>query len=136
MHAYDISGGLHKDWFEAGATTIWGGYTWDQDGLGGFTRNSGIPSRAVWDGEVAAGAFPGIPFETEITSSETNKWYLAVDQAIDSAAMNLYMAYQHITPEISLVTTDLAFSPTGKLRGVPIALEEFQVFYMGGRMQF
>ncbi len=136
MHAYDISGGLHKEWFPAGPTTIWGGYTWDQDGLGGFTRSSGIPSRAVWDGEVAAGAFPGIPFETEITSSETNKWYLGFDQAIDSASMNLYMAYQHITPEISLVTTDLAFSPTGKLRNVPIALEEFQVFYMGGRMQF
>ena len=63
-------------------------------------------SYSVWDGEVSAGAFPGIPFKTEITSSETTKWYLAVDQAIDSAALNLFVAYQHIEPEITLVTRD------------------------------
>ena len=84
--------------FAPGATTIWGGYTQDQDGLGGFTRTtvsssvSGTASSySVWDGEVSAGAFPGIPFKTEITCSETTKWYLAVDQAIDSAAMNLFI---------------------------------------------
>ena len=93
-------------------------------------------SYAVWDGEVSAGAFPGIPFKTEITSSETTKWYLAVDQAIDSAALNLFMAYQHIEPEIKLVTTDPSFSPTGKLKNVPIELDDFDVFYMGGRLYF
>ena len=87
-----------QGFFAPGATTIWGGYTQDQDGLGGFTRTtvsssvSGTASSySVWDGEVSAGAFPGIPFKTEITSSETTKWYLAVDQAIDSAAMNLFV---------------------------------------------
>jgi hypothetical protein len=90
----------------------------------------------VWDGEVSAGAFPGIPFKTEITSSETTKWYLAVDQAIDSSAMNLFMAYQHIEPEIDLVTRDLAFSPKGKLKSVPITLDDFDVFFTGGRIAF
>ena len=115
----------------------------DQDGLGGFTRTtvsssiSGTASSyAVFDGEVSAGAFPGIPFKTEITSSETTKWYLAVDQAIDSSALNLYAAYQHIEPEIKLVTRDPAFSPTGTLKNVPIALDDFDVFFMGGRIQF
>ena len=120
MHAWDIAGGISRKFVwngvgpgSLGATTIWGGYTQDQDGLGGFTRTtvsssmSGTASSyAVWDGEVSAGAFPGIPFKTEITSSETTKWYLAVDQAIDSAALNLYAAYQHIEPEIKLVTRD------------------------------
>ena len=50
--------------------------------------------------------------------------------------MDLFMAYQHITPEISLVTRDPTFSPTGKLKGVPISLEEFQVFFAGGRIAF
>ena len=52
-----------------------GRLTKDQDGLGGFTRTtvsssiSGTASSyAVCDGEVSAGAFPGIPFKTEITS--------------------------------------------------------------------
>jgi hypothetical protein len=122
---------------------MWGGYTQDQDGLGGFTRTTvsssvfnTASSYSVWDGEVSAGAFPSIPFKTEITSSETTKWYLAVDQAIDSAAMNIFAAYQHIDPEITLVTRDSSFSPTGKLKSVPITLDDFDVFYMGGRIQF
>ena len=143
MHAWDLAGGIHRKFFEPGATTMWGGYTQDQDGLGGFTRTtvsssvSGTASSySVWDGEVSAGAFPGIPFKTEITSSETTKWYLAVDQAIDSAALNLFMAYQHIEPEITLVTRDPSFSPTGKLKSVPITLDDFDVFFMGGRIAF
>jgi hypothetical protein len=143
MEAWDIAGGLHRDFFAAGKTTIWGGYTWDSDGLGGFTRTT-VPSSvsgtassyAVWNGRVAANRIPGIGFDTEITGSEVNKWYVAIDQAVDSAALNLYVAYQHITPEISLVTNSLAFSPTGKIRNVPIALEDFDVFFAGGRIQF
>ena len=53
MHAWDIAGGIHRSWIAVGATTIWGGYTQDHDGLGGFTRNSGDPSRAVWDASSA-----------------------------------------------------------------------------------
>ncbi len=143
MHAWDVAGGISKAFFAPGATTMWGGYTQDRDGLGGFTRTtvsssvSGTASSyAVWDGEVSAGAFPGIPFKTEITCSETTKWYLAVDQAIDSAAMNVFAAYQHIEPEVTLVTRDPLYSPTGKLKGVPIALDDFDVFFMGGRIQF
>jgi hypothetical protein len=150
MHAWDIAGGISREFVwngvgpgSLGATTIWGGFTKDQDGLGGFTRTTVSASvagtaanYAVFDGEVSAGAFPGIPFATEITSSETTKWYLAVDQAIDSAALNLYAAYQHIEPEIKLVTRDPAFSPTGSLKNVPIALDDFDVFFMGGRIQF
>jgi hypothetical protein len=34
------------------------------------------------------------------------------------------------------VTRDPAFSPTGKLKGVPISLEEFQVLFAGGRIAF
>jgi hypothetical protein len=59
-----------------------------------------------------------------------------LDQAIDSSALNLFIAYQHITPEISLVTNSLAFSPTGKIKNVPIELDDFDVVFMGGRIQF
>jgi hypothetical protein len=143
MHAYDISGGLHREFFAAGKTTIWGGHTWDFDGIGSFTRTT-VPaaeagtgsSYSVWNGRVAANRIPGIAFDTEITGSETTKWYIGVDQAIDSAALNLYMAYQHITPEISLVTNNLADSPKSDIKSVPIRLGHFDVFWMGGRIQF
>src|SRR4029079_8471456 len=57
MHAWDFAGGLHRDFFAAGKTTIWGGYTWDEDGIGGFTRTT-VPSSvsgtassySVWNG--------------------------------------------------------------------------------------
>ena len=95
------------------------------------------PLTRCGDGEVSAGAFPGIPFTTEITSSETTKWYIGLDQAIDSSALNLYAAYQHIEPEIKLVTRDPAFSvPTGSLKNVPIDARRFDEVFMGGRIQF
>ena len=50
--------------------------------------------------------------------------------------MNLFIAYQHIDPEIKLVTRDPAFSPTGTLKNVPITLDDFDVLFMGGRIQF
>ena len=147
MHAWDIAAGIHRSWIDLGKTTFWGGYTKDLDGLGGFTRNSGDPSRAVWDGRVDAfnpatrsGQFiPGIDVPSEITGAETTKWYLAVDQAIDSTAMDLYMAYQHIEPEIDLVSRfdrDGVFSETGKLKRVPVSLTDFDVFWTGARIQY
>jgi predicted porin len=143
MHAWDIAGGIHRDFFAPGKTTIWGGYTVDQDGIGGFTRTT-VPasvsgtasSYSVWNGRIAANRIPGIGFDTEITGAETTKWYAAIDQAIDSAALNLYVAYQHITPDISLVTNSLAFSPNGKIKSVPIELDDFDVVFMGGRLSF
>jgi len=147
MHAWDIAAGIHRSWIDLGKTTFWGGYTQDFNGIGGFTRNSGDPSRAVWDGRVDAfnpatrsGQFiPGIDVPSEITGAETTKWYLAVDQAIDSTAMDLYMAYQHIEPEIDLVSRldrDGVFSETGKLKKVPVSLTDFDVFWTGARIQF
>ena len=161
MHSWDIAGGISREFVwngigpgSLGPTTIWGGYTNDQDGLGGFTQTTvsasvagTASSYAVFDGEVSANAFPGIPFLTEAVSSESTKWYLAVDQAIDSAAMNLFIAYQHIEPELKLVTqcdefgicgssSQRDFSSKGKLKNVPLELDNFDVLYMGGRIQF
>ena len=50
----------------------------------GVLIRRGYSSRySVFDGEVSAGAFPGIPFLTEADPPRSTKWYLAVDQAID-----------------------------------------------------
>ncbi len=134
MHAYDIAGGLHRKFFDVGPTTIWGGYTVDEDGIGNFnsTVNSGGVAYSIWSGRIAANRIPGIGFDTEITGSETTKAYIAIDQAFDSAALNLYVAYQHIEPEINLVAPNGA----GGLSRVPIELEDFDVVFAGGRMQF
>ena len=47
---------------------------------------------------------------------------------------NLYMAYQHIEPEIDLVSRfarDGLFSETGKLKKVPVSLTDLDVFWTG-----
>ena len=47
MHSWDIAGGISREFVwngvgpgSLGPTTIWGGYTNDQDGLGGFTQTT------------------------------------------------------------------------------------------------
>ena len=57
----------------------------------------------------------------------------------NSAAMNLFMAYQHIEPEVSLVArcdAGVCGTSVGKLKRVPIGLEDFDLFYTGARIQF
>jgi hypothetical protein len=50
--------------------------------------------------------------------------------------LHLYAVYQHFTPDITLVTRDPVFSPDGKLKRVGESLDDFDVFYTGGRMYF
>ena len=73
---------------------------------------------------------------TEITGADVDRWSLAFDQAIDQASMHLYAVYQHLTPKVDLVTRDLAVSPNGKLKNVGAPLDDFDLFYSGGRIYF
>ena len=53
--------------------------------------------------------------------------------------MDLYVAFQHIEPEIDLVSRfdgDGVFSQNGKLGKVPVSLTNFDVFWTGARIQF
>jgi hypothetical protein len=100
MFAWDTSGGIQKSWFDAGKTTLWGGCTNSSDGIGGLINPLGgaNPGRSL-----RANSIPGIPFVTEVTGSEVTKWYLAADQSIESAVLDLYIGYQHIEAEIDLI---------------------------------
>jgi len=44
--------------------------------------------------------------------------------------------YQHFSADVSLVTRDLSVSPNGKLSGVGESIDDFDVFYTGGRLYF
>ena len=123
MFSWDISGGIQKEWWDLGATTLWGGYTNSQDGIGGLTNPFNNPGR-----KVTANRIPGIGFDTEITGSEVTKWYLAADQAVDSAALDLYIGYQHISPEIDLI--DAA------VKRVNAPLRDFDLVFTGARIYF
>ena len=83
-----------------------------------------------------AGTFANVAVPTEITGADVDRWSLAFDQAIDQASMHLYAVYQHLTPKVDLVTRDLAVSPNGKLKNVGAPLDDFDLFYSGGRIYF
>jgi predicted porin len=125
MFAWDISGGIQKKWWDLGNTTLWGGYTNSSDGIGGFVSPlfGANPGRSL-----RANSIPGIGITTEVTGSEVTKWYLAADQSIDSAALDLYIGYQHITPEIDLIDS--------ARKRVNAPLEHFDLVFTGARIYF
>jgi predicted porin len=125
MFAWDISGGIQKKWWDIGNTTLWGGYTNAEDGIGGLINPlfGANPGRAL-----RANSIPGIPFQTEVTGSEATKWYLAADQAIDSAFLDLYIGYQHVEPEIDLIDS--------AQKRVNAPLRDYDLLFTGGRIYF
>ena len=67
--------------------------------------------------------------------SEVDRWFLGLDQGFETAAMHLYLVYQHFNADLSLVTRDLRF-PEGKLKNVPVSIDDFDLIYSGGRIYF
>ena len=147
MNAWDVQAGIQRE-FEflglnkLGETSFWGGYERINDGLasvslgGNFPDNGknfgGIPA----DRYLAANTIIGIDVPTEITGSMVDRWSLALDQAVDSANMHVYTVFQHLTPEVDLVTKDPAVSHHGKLAHVNAPLDDFDLLYTGARIYF
>ena len=50
--------------------------------------------------------------------------------------MHLYVAYEHFNADLTLVTRDATVSPNGKLKNVPVSIDDFDVIYSGGRIYF
>jgi hypothetical protein len=126
-----------------GDTSFWGGYEEIHNGIGaGSNGDGGNLGQIPADRFLKAGTFANVQVPTEITGAEVNRWSLAFDQAIDSANMHLYAVYQHLTPDVSLVTRDSftcnskGCETFGKLRGVAAPLDDFDLFYTGGRIYF
>jgi predicted porin len=119
MTAWDLQIGIQRGFIPLGNTTFWGGYTNTEDGIGGAC---GATRRCT------ANFFPGVTTVTEITGSEVNKWYLALDQEVVAGAMNLYLVYQHVTPDVDLVNSSL--------QGVSVPLDDFDTVYAGARIYF
>jgi predicted porin len=117
--AWDVQVGIFKKFFELGYSTLLVGYTNSQDGIGG----AGGPTRRL-----GPNAIPGLGIVTEITGSEVEKWYVAVDQEVVKGALDLYLVYQHISPDIDLVDS--------ALNAVNVPLDDFDLVYSGARIYF
>src|SRR5262249_976989 len=155
MTAWNVQGGIQRNvsWFgldKLGETALWGGFSDVSDGFapgsnpsatticapGAGTCQNGALGAIPANMKIPANSFPGIGFDTQITHSDVNEWFVALDQQVASAAMHLYFAYQHFTADINLVTRDTRFSPDGSLKKVPVSIDDFDLFYSGARLYF
>jgi hypothetical protein len=151
MTAWDVQGGIQRpvSWLgldKLGETAFWGGFSQVNDGFapGSFPNSSQVCPTTCQAGRLGVAAnmrlgantFPGIDFPTQITGSEVNQWFLALDQQLSAAAMHLYLAYQHFDGDVSLVTRDPSVSPNGKLKNVPVSIDDFDLIFSGGLIYF
>ena len=75
-----------------------------------------------------ANTFPSIPFSTQVTSSNVNEWFLALDQDYSAAAMHVYLAYEHFNADLNLIDVNRDH--------VPLKLDDFDLIYSGARLYF
>jgi hypothetical protein len=137
MRAWDVQAGIQKKFWDPGETAFWGGYGQVLDGWApGSNGNGGNLGGVPADSILKAGTFASVNVPTEIVGTEVDRWFLALDQGFESAAMHLYLAYQHFNADMSLVTRDPSVSPNGKLKNVPVSIDDFDLIYSGGRIYF
>lgn len=124
MTGADFRLGIQRSVIKLGDSSAFGGFSNIHDGVGAGTGLGRIPANRL----IVAGTFANVGVDTEITGSNVDKWYLGVDQAIDSANMHIYAVFEHLTPEVSLVDSGLDH--------VAAPLDNFSLFYTGARIYF
>jgi hypothetical protein len=107
MNAWNVQGRIQRKFSlfgldKLGETAFWGGYSDVRNGFapGSSGLNStGAPGCCQLGSLVTpatmllkASTFPSIPFSTQVTSSNVNEWFLALDQDYSAAAMHVYLA--------------------------------------------
>jgi hypothetical protein len=159
MRAWNVQGGIQRrvgflslDKF--GETSFWGGYSEVRNGFapGSNPFKSGAPVLCTPndpsncgagtlgaigpDMTLPANSFPSIGFKTQVTGSDVNDWFLALDQSFEAAAFHLYAVYQHFdSPTLNLIGCESGAESC--LRNhVPLKLDGFDLGYVGGRIYF
>jgi predicted porin len=149
-NGYDLQVGIQREFDmlrlgELGETSLFGGYKNLRDGIScGSNGNAGSLGRIPANCFIAANNFDSVTVNTQITGSDVTGWYLGLDQELKSAEMHLYMVYQHLDADIDLITRGdgsvtckgTKCVSSGKLRNVPISLDDFDLVYSGARIYF
>lgn len=150
MTAWALQGGIQRKmpWFsldKLGETAFWGGF---EDVRNGFAQGSSAVSGTTpvldsavagtklgavpANGLISGSAFPGVldpKQKYQFVGSDVPMWFLALDQQLASAAMHVYLVYQHFDePDVSLIDSSKDH--------VSVPLEGFDLFYLGGRLYF
>ena len=88
MSAWDVQAGIQKKWFAPGETAFWGGYAQVNDGWApGSNGNGGNLGGIPADSILKPGTFVNIGVPVEITGSEVDRWFLALDQGFEISSL-------------------------------------------------
>ena len=120
---YFVMAGIEKNWFGLGATSIYGEYSHGE--YGASLNNGSIRTLAATDPLNSLGA------TARISSSETDVWGVGIQQAVDAAAMELYIGYKNYSGEARLSATG---SSAGSIASRSI--DDFQLVIAGARIRF
>jgi hypothetical protein len=117
-----IQGGITKNWFGYGNTTVYGEYGQANDwGANTLGRNFAVAGFTAVNG---------------VTDTELNVWGFGIAQNIDAAATALYLGYRHMEADIGCNTVGcVANAGTGATVG-KLATEDIDVIVMGARVLF
>jgi predicted porin len=143
MDAWNVQGGIQRKFSlfgldKLGETAFWGGYSDVKNGFapGSSGVDSNIQPVCCQAGKLGtaptmllkANTFPGIAVQTQVTGSDVNEWFLALDQDYSAAAMHVYLAYEHFNADMNLIDVNRDH--------VPLSLDSFDVIYSGARLYF
>lgn len=124
-HFWGIQAGIEQKWNHLGKTTIYGEYAEFNAGAQIEDEDGGVRS-------FNNGAFPdpGAAGDNYSSGSQVRYWGVGINQHLESAAMDLYLAYRHHEGELDI--TDL---PTGStIKGVEV--DDIDLVMTGAMIKF
>jgi len=116
-----LQGGIERNWFGIGKTTLYGEY---------HNVSGGTVPVTIAAGVNAADPINSFGAAARIHSTEVATWGLGMVQAVDAAAMDLFISYR--TREADLT---LKHNVTGALQASR-AIEDLQILSVGGMIKF
>jgi len=118
-----LQAGIEKNWFGIGKTTLYGEYHSASSGSA-VVAGAGLRPVGATD---TINSFGAAAF---INSSQINTWGLGVVQAVDAAAMDLYISYRVREADVTLARVDNGALAKSR------PLEDLQILSVGGMIKF
>jgi hypothetical protein len=134
-----IQGGISKNWFGYGNTTLYAEYgqatDWGASEAGrnfvGTTSTTSCPgANATCSATIAN--FIGV---NGVVGTDVSVWGIGIVQKFDAAATDLYVGYRHFDPEITCNTANCGSAATGATNG-HLPVQGIDVIAGGARVQF
>ena len=122
-----VQAGIEQKWFSLGKTTIYADYT--NNSAGQLIANNGS-IRTVATTDSLWNANNGGAGAAQVSGTELRQWGVGIVQAIDAAAMNIYLGYINVEADVTLVNAN------GTSARKSNAIDSYQAIMTGATIKF